>query len=119
MGEPNHELSPDDAALIAGETAKKIGREAAHDGIEFATVVGTSHDAGLNTYVEVVMATAPTGETIRIPSMFGRSFPKGQRVAIKWDPPAGCDVWGTPDMLVLPFARMSLACTGGKPGGGG
>jgi hypothetical protein len=113
----NHELTPEDAALIAGETAEKVKRETGHSGYEFASVVSVSYDEGLNTYVEVSMANSD--RTIRIPSLFGRRFQRGQRVAIVWVPPAGCYVIGTPEMFINPVARMSLGCETVKGGGEG
>lgn len=108
-----HELTPEDAALIAGETAEKIEREAPTMGFEFATVISTSYDEGLNVYVEVVLAGSAPGQTTRVASLFGKTFEKGQRVAVFWDPPAGCYVLGTPELIVVDGAvgLMSMRCT--------
>jgi hypothetical protein len=111
----NHELTPEDAALISSETSKKVMREAGHKGIETATVVGMSQSKGNVPYVIIsVAAGGPGGTVLTVPSKTGQMFYPGQRVSIEWDPPAGCYVTGSIDLQPIPRVRASLLCGSGS-----
>lgn len=106
----NHELTPEDAALLSSATAEKVKRESGHAGTEFATVVSMSHSEGNVPYVVITLSAGKPGQTLTVPSKTGKVFYPGQRVAIEWDPPAGCYVTGTVDLDAIPRARASLRC---------
>lgn len=106
----NHELTPEDAALISSATADKVKRETGHTGVEFATVVSMSQSEGNVPYVVISLAAGKPGQTLTVPSRTGQIYYPGQRVSIEWDPPAGCYVTGTADLEAVPRVRASLLC---------
>lgn len=107
----NHELTPEDAALLSSATAEKVKRQTGHSGNETATVVSMSWSEGNVPYVVITVPGGRPGKTLTVPSKTGQMFYPGQRVSIEWDPPAGCYVTGSVDMNPIPRARASMNCS--------
>lgn len=103
-------VNAETAGLLARETANKVKAELPHAGIEYARVIGVSYGEGLVPLVNVHLAGDPPESTRTVPCLTGVAPVVGQTVALIWDPPAGCYIFGTPEITLVPTGRMSLAC---------
>lgn len=110
MPEDVPDISPETAATVSRAIADKIESTRPHAGIEFVTVQAISFDDGLVPMATVTFAGDANGVAQTIPCLTGIAPRVGQRVAVIWDPPAGCYVFGTPELDIVPTVSMSLCC---------
>lgn len=104
------DINPETAAMLARAIVDKSEAERPHAGIEFVSVASVTETEGIVPMVTVEFAGSVPGDTMTIPCLTGEIPRVGSRVAVIWDPPAGCYVIGSVDLLAAPTARLSLAC---------
>lgn len=103
-------LTTNDAEDLARGILDKIERQSTHRGIQFGTVVSVNAPLGAVPYARVQVDGDPQGNAISIPVVSGLLVYPGLRVAILWDNPHGCYVFGQLSASTVPHGRISTPC---------